>query len=209
MVKFVISFLPLMFRHSSFVIRIFILSGLGFTTGCMTVRVSEAKQQTEIFALTEKLSGLGPQISSREAHRTADAAVRYPLQLAREWHATPPAVINNVLINSGIHPRGLCYQWADAVTAKLLTLHLQTLEIHRGVAHLGTKHEHSSVVLTAPGQPFDDGIALDAWRHCGHLNFSPVRTDKYPWKEVELIPSYREELRALAEKLEKNPEPVR
>ncbi len=172
------------------------------TNGCLTVRVPEAKQQTEIAALTEKLASLSAQVNPDEAQRAADAAVRYPLQLAREWHATPPAVINNVLINSGIHSRGLCFQWADDLTAKLMTLHLQTLELHRGVAHLGTKHEHSSVVLTAPGQPFNEGIALDAWRHCGRLNWSPVLTDKYPWKEVELIPSYREELRAAAEKLE-------
>ena len=168
----------------------------------MTVRVPEAKQEKEIVALTEKLSSLSAQVNPHEAHLAAEAAVRYPLQLAREWHATPPAVMNNVLINSGIHPRGLCFQWADALTAKLLTLHLQTLELHRGVAHLGTKHEHSCVVFTAPAQPFTNGIALDAWRHCGRLNWSPVLADHYPWKEVELIPSYREELRAAAEKLE-------
>lgn len=170
----------------------------------MTARVSEDRQQKEIFSLAGKLSALSPQIASAEAHAAAEAAVRYPLQLAREWRATPPAVINNILINSGIHSRGLCYQWADALTAKLMTLHLQTLELHRGVAHLGTKHEHSSVVLTAIGQPFTDGIALDAWRHCGRLHFAPVLADKYPWKEVDLIPSYREELREMAERLEKN-----
>ena len=175
----------------------------------MTVRVPEAKQQTEIAALAEKLSSLSAQVNPEESQRAAEAAVRYPLQLAREWHATPPAVINNVLINSGIHPRGLCYQWADALTVKLQTLHLQTLELHRGVAHLGTKHEHSSVVLTAPGQNFTNGLALDAWRHCGRLNFSSVLLDKYPWREVELIPSYQEELRAAAEKLEANSDPPR
>ncbi len=177
---------------------------LVLTNGCMTVRVPEAKQQTEIAALAEKLSNLSPQVNPAEAQHAADSAVRYPLQLAREWHATPPAVINNVLINSGIHSRGLCFQWADDLTVKLMTLHLQTLELHRGVAHLGTRHEHSCVVLTAPGENFTNGIALDAWRHCGRLNFSSVPADKYPWKEVELIPSYREELRAAAEKLEAN-----
>jgi hypothetical protein len=182
---------------------VFFLSALlTLTTGCLTVRVPEAKQQSEISALSEKLFALSPQVNFVEAQRTADAAVRYPLQLAQAWRATPPAVVNNVLINSGLHPRGLCYQWADALTVKLLTLHLQTLALHRGVAHLGTKHEHSSVVLTAPGQNFTNGIALDAWRHCGRLNWSPVLRDKYPWKEVELIPSYREELRVAAEKLE-------
>ena len=179
-----------------------LLGCFGLTTGCMTVHESEPKQGRAIAALEKKICGLDPQVNPEEAHRAADAAVRYPLQLAQDWHATPPAVVNNVLINSGIHPRGLCYQWADALTAKLMTLHLRTIELHRGVAHLGTKHEHSSVVLTAPGQNFTNGIALDAWRHCGRLNFSPVLTDSFPWTEVDLIPSYREELRVAAEKLE-------
>ena len=185
----------------SFVIRNSLLLALLLTGGCLTARVPEAKPQTEIAALAKSLSSLSAQVDPAEAQRAADAAVRYPLKLARDWHATPPAVINNVLINAGLHSRGLCFQWADDLTAKLMTLHLQTLELHRGVAHLGTKHEHSCVVLTAPGQAFTNGIALDAWRHCGRLNWSPVQTDHYPWKEVELIPSYREELRAAAEKL--------
>ena len=170
----------------------------------MTVHVSEKKQQQEISALSKKLSALSPQVNPDEAQKTAEASVRYPLQLAQAWHATWPAVINNMFINAGLHPRGLCYQWADALTAKLMTLHLQTLALHRGVAHLGTGREHSCVVLTAPGQNFTNGIALDAWRHCGHLHFSTVPQDSFPWKEVDLIPPYREELRTMAEKLERD-----
>ena len=179
-----------------------VVFALAFITGCMTVNVPEKNQAAESAALAKKLRGLSPGVDSVEAARAADAAVRYPLELAREWHATPPAIFNNMLINSGIHPRGLCFQWADALTVKLLTLHLRTLELHRGVARLGTKHEHSCVVLTAPGQPFTNGIALDAWRYSGRLNWSPVATDSYAWKEVSLIPSYRAELQDDAEKLE-------
>lgn len=175
---------------------------LALVTGCMTVNVPEKNQAAESAALAEGLRGLSPQVDSGEALRAADAAVRYPLQVAREWHATPPAIFNNMLTNSGIHPRGLCFQWADALTEKLLTLHLRTLEIHRGVARLGTKHEHSCVVLTAPGQSFTNGIALDAWRYCGRLNWSPVATDSYAWKEVSLIPSYKVELQDGADKLQ-------
>jgi hypothetical protein len=140
-------------------------------------------------------------VDADEATRAADAAVRYPLQLAQKYHATPPAVINNAFINFGIHSRGLCYQWADDLTIKLLTLHLHTLELHRGVAKLGTRREHSCVVLTAPGQNFTNGIALDAWRYCGRLHWSTLPQDEFKWQEVKLISSYAEELRAAAEKL--------
>jgi hypothetical protein len=175
---------------------------LAFAVGCTTVRVPEARQKSEVIALAEKLRSLSPQVDSAEAQRTADVAIRYPLQLAQQYHATRPAVVNNVLINAGIHERGLCFQWADDLTAKLMTLHLDTLELHRGVARLGTKHEHSCVVVTATGQNFTNGIALDAWRYGGKLNWSPVLVDKYAWQKVELIPSYQAELKAAAEKLE-------
>ncbi len=172
-----------------------------FFSGCIAAHVSEPKQQSEIIALAEKLTQLDATVNSTEARRAAEIAVRYPLKLAKQWHATSPAVINNVLINTGIHSRGLCFQWADDLTAKLMTLDLQTLELHRGVAHLGTKHEHSCVVLTAVAQDFTNGVALDAWRQAGRLNWSPLLIDKYPWKEVGLITAYREELRVAAEKL--------
>ncbi len=180
----------------------FIIFALALVSGCATVRVPEAKQEAEIAALAEQLRDLSPSVNTNEAARAAEAAVRYPLQLAQTYHATPPAVINNVFINAGIHSRGLCFQWADDLTVKLMTLHLRTLELHRGVARLGTRHEHSCVVLMAADQAFTNGLALDAWRDCGRLHWSPVPRDKFAWQEAELLPAYQEELRAAAAKLE-------
>jgi hypothetical protein len=98
-----------------------------------------------------------------------------------------PAIWHNVLVNSGVRKRGLCYQWSDDLSAKLDSLHLNNLQVRRGVARLETRREHSSVVLTAPGQAFDQGIVLDAWRHSGRLYWGPVKADKYPWIEVEVV----------------------
>ncbi len=164
--------------------------GLSLLVGCATAPTAK----TDRVALAQHLRELAPTVAPAEAELAADTAFDYPLQLAAEYHVMPPAIFNNVLINLGIHSRGRCFEWADDLTVKLMTLNLRTLELHRGVARLGTKHEHSCVVLTAPGQSFTNGIALDAWRHCGHLAWSPVLHDKYPWKEVCLIPSYKTEL---------------
>lgn len=183
----------------------FLLPLLLLAAGCATRQVPEAKLKTESVLLAEKIRSLSPEINSTEATRAAAAALRYPLQLAREYRATPPAIFNNMLINVGLHPRGLCFQWADDLTAKLMTLHLRTLELHRGVARPGTRREHSCVVLTAPGQDFASGIALDAWRHSGRLHWSPVTTDKYAWQETALTPAYQTQLRIAAEKLEAQP----
>ena len=153
--------------------------------------------------LAGQLRGLSPTVSPEEAALTARTAIEYSRQLGRDFHAIPPAAsFNNVLINLGVHSRGLCFQYADDLTVKLLTLHLRTLVLNRGVAHMQTRHEHSCVVVTAVGQSFTNGIVLDAWRRGGHLVWSSVTRDKFPWKEVELIPTYRAELQAAADRME-------
>lgn len=180
---------------------ILLAAGLAVGTGCGTVHEPESKVRVETFSLAAGLRKLSPAVTEADAEMAANAAVRYPLQLAREYRATPPAIFNNMLINAGIHPRGLCFQWADDLTVKLMSLHLKTLELHRGVARLGTRREHSCVVLTAPGQSFTNGIALDAWRYCGRLNWAPVTADKYAWQEVTLTADYHAELKADAAQL--------
>jgi hypothetical protein len=174
------------------------LAGLVLIAGC-AVPVATKSQRVE---LSGALKALGPAVSPSEAKVVADAAYDYPRELAGEFHPVPPAVFNNILVNIGIHHRGLCFQWADDLTAKMMTLHLRTLELHRGVARLGTVHEHSCLVMTAPGQPFTNGIAFDAWRHCGRLNWSPVAADKYHWVEVQLTKEYQEQLEKMAANLE-------
>ena len=189
------------FRVAVFVGKIILL--LTFSSGCATSHADKEISSAKISALKKNLRALSPAVDATEAQRAAETCVVYPLQLAQDWRVTPPAIFNNTLINVGLHQRGLCYQWADALTIKLLTLHLQTLVLHRGVAKLGTRREHSCVVLTAPGQDFTNGIALDAWRDCGKINFSPVTADKYAWQEVTLVPDYEIELQTEAEKMER------
>jgi hypothetical protein len=169
--------------------------------GCATTKVTEARQQSQTIRLARQISRLAPTVNRTEAWQAADAAVRYPVQLAAEWHVTPPAGFNNFLINCHLHPHGLCYEWADALTIRLMALRLKTLEIHRGVARLGTYREHSCVVLTAIGQAFTNGIVLDAWRHGGDLYFGTVTRDQYPWHEVGLTADYQQELENAAQKM--------
>jgi hypothetical protein len=117
----------------------------------------------------------------------AETAYSYSAELAKEYRVVRPAILHNVLVNLGVRQRGLCFQWADDLSAKLQSLQLRTLRLHRGVARLETRREHSSVVLTAAGQPFDEGIVLDAWRHSGRLYWGGVKQDHYPWIEVQVV----------------------
>jgi len=139
-------------------------------------------------SLAERLRAIDSQVDPSEATLAAETAYSYSLELAKEYRVVHPAILHNVFVNVGLRERGLCFQWADDLAAKLQSLRFKTLVIRRGVARLDTRREHSSVVVTAPGQAFDQGIVLDAWRYSGRLYWGGVKTDHYPWMEVEVIP---------------------
>ncbi len=132
------------------------------------------------------LVALGPEIDDREADMLARAAVFYPMQLASDYQLTWPAIIHNYRVNDGRRPRGLCIHWAEDMILEFAKLRLQTIQLHWGVANLDKTWplEHSCVVATAPGQPFEEGVVLDGWRDSGKLYYGPVIGDKYKWQEL-------------------------
>lgn len=141
----------------------------------------------DVEVLRDHLVALAPTVEEEEAWRLAECASTYSRELAQEYRVVRPAVFHNFLVNIGIRKRGLCYQWAEDLLAKLETLNLTTLELRWGMARAGTVREHNCVVVTAPGRPFEEGIVLDAWRHSGRLVWAPVAGDRYPWVEGVLI----------------------
>jgi hypothetical protein len=138
--------------------------------------------------LAADLVALDPKVDHAEAELTARTACEYPLALAREYRLVRPPLFHNLLVNVGLRKRGLCYHWADDLAAKLGNLPGDTLMLHRAVAHRGSMREHNSIVITAAGQPFEQGLVLDAWRHSGLLYWGPVKADKYPWIEI-IVPA--------------------
>ena len=104
--------------------------------------------------------------------------------MAREWRVVWPPGVQNFLVNIGARKGGLCFQWAVALLLRLDALKLQTLELHWAESFIGTPSEHNVIVVTAKGQPFEQGILLDNWRYGGHLAWGPVAGDPhYKWKE--------------------------
>jgi hypothetical protein len=156
---------------------------LCWLAGCASPRTSAGSAKS----LADSLRDLAPMVAPGEATLAAATAFSYSLELAQEYRVMRPAILHNVLVNLGLRKRGLCFQWADDLSAKLQSLNLHTLQMRRGVARLDTRREHSSVVLTATGQEFDEGIVLDAWRHSGRLYWGSVKKDRYPWIEVFMI----------------------
>src|SRR5438876_196303 len=136
-------------------------------------------------SLRRSLKALSPSVRADEAQRFAQCAYVTSRQLAREYRVVFPPALNNILINTGARKRGLCYQWTEDLLHQLDALKLETLELHWGEAFARTFSENNGVVVTAKGQPFAQGIVLDAWRYQGRLYWGPVHKDpeKYEWKE--------------------------
>jgi hypothetical protein len=134
--------------------------------------------------LGDRIAALGPKVRPDEAQRVAECAYATAAKLRHDYGVIggPPS-LQNVLVNLGVRKRGLCFQWAEDLLAHLDALQLSTLELHWAEAYAGSWREHNCVVVTAKGQPFRDGILLDCWRHSGHLFWSAVISDNYPWIE--------------------------
>ena len=154
-------------------------------TGCAH---SAGARREAARVLPERLAALGPTVSQDEAQRAAACAYDSAQQLAREYRVVGPPLFHNFLVNLGLRKRGLCYHWAEDLAARPQSLKLTTLDLHWGIARAGSLREHNSVIVTAKGQPFEEGIVLDGWRHSGRLYWAPVTSDRYPWQEGELDP---------------------
>jgi len=147
------------------------------------IRIDQAPDPIRVQALTEEIKRLDPSVSPQEAETVARTAVYYSEQLADQWHMVKPVELHNVLVNIGLRPAGLCFQYADCLQAELRAKSLKTLDFERGIAWRGDVYnEHNCVVVKAVGHPFETGIVLDGWRNAGHLRYAPVLADDYPWK---------------------------
>ena len=150
-------------------------------------QVSPLMQQN-INTLTNALIQLDPSIiDPAEARSVAYDAYVYPMYLANDWWLTWPPLFHNTLRNANQRKAGLCVDWARAMRARMRSKHLRTFDLYWGVAHKGNAwQEHSTLIVTAKGYPFESGIVLDPWRNSGELFWSKIPEDvRYPWKYFE------------------------
>ena len=170
------------------------------TVGCSTVSsrgaggVPVRAEPARVASLVADLRSLSPSVDPHEAQSLAETALNHSLDLAEQYGAVRPAVLQNVLVNLKMKDRGLCYHWADDLHAKLRTVGLRTLRLYRVVSKINTTHEHNSLVIVAQGQRMREGFVLDAWRHGGRLFWKRVREDcKYDWQLRQDLPWIREQ----------------
>jgi hypothetical protein len=127
---------------------------------------------------------LSPTVRQDEARRVVRCAYTTGVELRREWQVVWPPGLQVVLANTGKKKGGLCYQWATELLLRLASMKLQTLEFHWAESFANRFSEHNVIVMTAKGQPFEQGILLDNWRYGGHLVYGPAAADpEYRWTE--------------------------
>jgi hypothetical protein len=148
------------------------------------IRREAQRDRKKIDTLEIDLAALNGRSNPAEARQVAETAVTYASHLAAEYRLVRPAVLHNVLVRMGFKDRGLCYHWTEDLLQRLQQLKLKNYHLHWGVAHRGSElREHNSVVITALGQNFGEGMVLDPWRNSGDLFWALVKDDSYPWQE--------------------------
>lgn len=136
-------------------------------------------------ALEDDLTALNHYSDGAEAKQVAETALKVAAYLAEEYRLVRPPILHNLFVQMGLRDRGLCYHWTEDLMSHLDALQLKSYRLRWGVAHRGSDlREHNTVVITANGQPFENGLVLDPWRYSGRLYWVVVKDDSYPWKEL-------------------------
>ena len=148
---------------------------------------STSNEAWSVAALRDRIVQLSPSVRKDEAQRLAQCAYTNSRRLAREYRVVWPPGLQNFLIKTGARKRGYCFHWAEDLLVPLDALKLETLEFHWAESFAGTASEHNNVVVTARGQPLQQGLLLDCWRY-GHLIWMPVAADRhYKWTENKAV----------------------
>ncbi|MGX0976931.1 hypothetical protein ACSSVY_002655 [Roseovarius sp. MBR-51] len=143
-------------------------------------------ESQEVTRLAAAIRSLGPEVDTEEAERAARITYEHTHQLALEYEITDPPIVHNTKVNMGLKPAGLCWHWARDIEDRLKQENFQTLDLHRAVANSENafRLEHSTAIVSAKGDAFDQGIVLDPWRKGGQLTWTPVVDDRsYKWEK--------------------------
>jgi hypothetical protein len=157
------------------------VTGVNYPNDLSAVRINWDR----VNALEDDLIALNHHSDRHEARQVAETALRASVFLTEEYRLVRPPILHNLFVQMGLRDRGLCYHWTVDLMYLLHTIELKNYQLRWGVAYRGSDlREHNTVVITANGQPFENGLVLDPWRYSGKLYWGVVKEDSYPWKEL-------------------------
>lgn len=150
--------------------------------GCATQPPTAS--QNEIDELASAIRSLSPTVDPTEAQTAATISYTYSQYLAREWNVTDSAIIHNAKVINGLREKGLCNDWAEAMTARLRQENFETLDLHWATSPpTAFRIIHHSALISAKGASMYEGLILDPWRNSGALTWAPTREDtRYNWR---------------------------
>ena len=161
------------------------LLGLLVLVGCgPPSEYTDAVTQADIAALAVSIEKLGPEVDPLEARRAAEIAYSYTRELAIRYEIEDSPLVHNTKVNMGVKPRGLCWHWAEDLEKRLDAEGFETLAIERAIANAFNDWliDHSTAIIVATGDGFEEGIVLDPWRYGGHLFWDETVDDtRYEW----------------------------
>ena len=156
---------------------LFWLSGCTFTTPQPSSNDTKTR-------LTTLLSSLDSRTPQAESYRLASDIICRSAALEQAFDRTENPYFHNFLVNIGVKKQGLCYHFSDGLYTYLIQGHYPHFAFHLAGAHIREYwREHNTLVVTAKGQPFEEGIVVDPWRKQGQVFVSRLKDDRaYVWK---------------------------
>lgn len=186
--------------------RLLLLACLVILQGCASnparLDIPPDQQARRVADLHYAILDLGAGVDPAEARRAAQIAFDYSRQLAAEYEVSGSALYHNLMVNLGFKSRGLCVDWTADLLARLQQERFRSLDLHWAIANYthAFRLEHSTVVVTAGGDPLQQGIVLDPWRYSGDLFWAQTLADSdYPWQPRDAVHALKRVQQAEAE----------
>ena len=175
---------PLTRRAGVALLLALVVTGCSVKTPAIDEDGTIAGQRQRVVQLEHLFLSLDSRVDAGEARGLAAESMAYAYRLSERYRLVWPPLWHNTLVNLGLKERGLCHQWADDMLAHVKAQGYRTFDLYLGVSGRGTFWEHNTLVVSAKGGSFEQGVVLDAWRNSGDLYFAKVGEDeKYNWSE--------------------------
>lgn len=117
----------------------------------------------------------------QEAHWISKTAYIQSAEIARINKHLLIGWFNNMLVNSGLKDRGLCWHYQHDLYRELRHRPLHYFRLGLTTRDKGKGRSHSCVWVNAKGKGLSDSLVLDAWARCGHLKVIPPQDRKANW----------------------------
>ena len=139
-----------------------------------------SKLEKDLLKLLPKTQAVKPEVQ-KEAHWISKTAYAQSAEIARVNEHLLFGWLNNILVNSKIKKRGLCWHYQHDLYRELRHRPLHYFHLGLTTRDKGKGSSHSCVWVNHKGGGFANSLVLDAWARCGHLKVIPAEDRGDNW----------------------------